>query len=378
MSDKTVLFDLHEQLGATIVDFHGWLLPLRYEGILAEHKCCRESACVFDTCHMGQFSVSGPGAADSLDRVLTQRASALKPGRCKYGLLLNEEAGILDDTILMRLDEDDFLLVVNAGTRQKDFQWLQAHLGSNVSLEERDVSLEDKSSAWGKIDLQGPASYEVLRSLIGQQRPRLVYFAARRTDFLGRQCVLSRTGYTGELGYEIFLPSDALADVFGRLVEHPLVSPAGLGARDLLRLEMCYPLYGQDISEKANPLEADMDRFLNLRRTFIGSGALEETAKRETARRLIAFRGEGRRRAESGQEISAEGDATVGTVTSALFSPSLGVSIGLGYVATEFSREGTQLSINHPRGPLAVTVAAKPLYNRGTCRNIDAFGGYTE
>jgi aminomethyltransferase len=128
LSEKTALFDLHEQLGATLVDFHGWLLPLRYQGILAEHKRCRESACVFDTCHMGQFSVSGPGAADALDRVLTQCASALKPGRCKYGLLLNEEAGILDDTILMRLDEEDFMLVVNAGTRQKDFQWLQAHL----------------------------------------------------------------------------------------------------------------------------------------------------------------------------------------------------------------------------------------------------------
>ncbi len=361
--EKTPLYQLHEQLGASIVDFHGWLLPLRYKGILAEHKACRQDAVVFDTCHMGQFAITGPAAANALDGLLTQQASALKPGRCKYGLLLNKEAGILDDTILMRLAEDDFLLVVNAGTREADFQLIKEQIANQPG---DDVSLVDNSSAFGKIDLQGPASYEVLSSLIGDDKPRMGYFAARRTDLLGHQCILSRTGYTGELGYEIFLPSDGLAEVFSRLLEHPSVSPAGLGARDLLRLEMCYPLYGEDISEKTNPLEADLDRFLNIERTFNGSNALTQAADRGVDRKLVAFRGEGRRRAEGGQEITAEGQ-TVGTVTSALFSPSLGVSMGMGYVAAEFSAEGTPLVINHPRGPLPVTVATKPLYRQGTC-----------
>jgi len=365
---KTPLYQLHEELGASIVDFHGWMLPVRYQSIMAEHKACRESAAVFDTCHMGQFAITGPRAAEALEGPLTQKASALKPGRCKYGLILNEQAGILDDTILMRLGEEDFLLVVNAGTRAADFQLIEQQLAAFGD----DVSLVDNSSTFGKIDLQGPAAYEVLRSIVDDEKPKMGYFAARRTEILGHQCVLSRTGYTGELGYEMYLPRAGLGEVFKTLVDHPLVSPAGLGARDLLRLEMCYPLYGDDMSEETNPVEADLDRFLNLKGNFTGSQALAEAAAAGSRRKLVAFIGEGRRRAENGQEIAVEGK-TVGTVTSALFSPSMGASIGMGYVATEFAAEGTALTINHPRGPLPVTVAAKPLYRQGTCGNINAF-----
>jgi len=365
MSQKTVLFDLHEQSGARIVDFHGWLLPVQYQGILAEHKACRESAAVFDTCHMAQFAISGPGAAAALERLLTQRASALKVGRCKYGLLLQGDGGILDDTVLMRLGEEDFLLVANAGTRQSNFDYLQANLPGEVSL-------VDNTTQWGKVDIQGPAAYEVLSSLFEGECPKLGYFGATRTEILGSPCILSRTGYTGELGFELYAPCEATRDQFSRFLEHPLVSPAGLGARDLLRLEMGYLLYGQDISTEINPLEADLSFFFNIEDDFVGAEALRRASQNGLARKLVAFRGEGRRRAETGQRILSEGKQ-VGEVTSSLFSPSVGVMVGMGYVVPDFATVGTSLTIAHPRTELAITLSDTPFYEGATCRDLNAW-----
>jgi aminomethyltransferase len=197
--------------------------------------------------------------------------------------------------------------------------------------------------------------------------PTLKYFHATRAQCCGRPVVLGRTGYTGELGYEIFGDNAAIREIFAALLANPLVKPAGLGARDILRLEMCYPLYGEDISDSTNPLEADLGQFAKPTHDFVGRQAIEDMARRGPSRKLVAFASDSRRRANAGQEIVAAG-GVVGTVTSGAFSPSLGRSIGMGYVASDFAAVGTSLTVRTERAELPVTVAAKPLYTKGTCR----------
>jgi len=346
-----------------MVDFHGWVLPVQYEGILAEHLHCRSSACLFDTSHMGQIIIN-TDRPESIGRVTTQDAAALKVGRAKYGFLLNEEGGIIDDTVLMRLTESEFMLVVNAGTADGDFQWVSDHLSGEAEL------TNQSASGWSKIDLQGPLSAQILSGHTDCDLKEMRYFAVTRASVCGRPCILSRTGYTGELGYEIYTPDEAVLEIYGELLSDERVRPAGLGARDSLRLEMCYPLHGQDIHERVNPLEADLGFFLKGRSGYLGWSAISEIAETAPARKLVAFKTEGRRRPQSGDEILSSGQA-VGRVTSAAFSPSLGVSIGMGYVPSELSKTGTNLAIAGARAEIPAVVATKPLYNQGTCRTKD-------
>ena len=361
MSSKTVLYDRHVSLGGRIVDFAGWLLPVQYEGVLGEHRHCRSSAVVFDTSHMGQFLLHGPDAAEQLSRIGTQDAEALPVGVCRYGFLLNDDAGVIDDTILMRLDDTEFLLVVNAGPAAGDYQWLADHLDGEVELVNR------SAAGWGKIDLQGPESARVLQPLVNVDLTQMGYYRLARCTCCSRACVISRTGYTGELGYEIMAPGADLRTVFDELLARPEVEPAGLGARDSLRLERGYPLYGHELSAKHNPVEAALAAFARPDRDFVGSARLRAIAASGPPRRLIAFRSGSRRRANAGNEICSSGQA-VGAVTSGAFSPSLEVSIGMGYVPADLAGPSNQLVVDTGRCELTVTVSEKPLYRQGTCR----------
>jgi aminomethyltransferase len=363
MPGKTALYDRHERLGGKIVDFAGWLLPVQYEGILCEHEHCRGSAVVFDTSHMGQFLFSGPGAGEQLGKLCTQDPAALKIGRCKYGFLLNEAGGVLDDTILMRLGGDKYLLVVNAGTLDGDLEWIRSHIVGAAGVE----LVNRSATGWGKLDLQGPRSAEVLGPMVDIDLHNLGYFGVTEAGCCGRRFVVSRTGYTGELGYEIMAPAADLACMFDRLMESPIVRPAGLGARDSLRLEMCYPLYGHELNPSRTPIEADLGGFVKPRREFVGSEALRRQAAAGTKQKLIAFRGDSRRRANPENPIFC-GDRAIGAVTSAAFSPSLKVSVGMGYVDSDFCRPGQELVVNTGKVELPVAVREKPLYAAGTCR----------
>jgi aminomethyltransferase len=361
MAKQTALHDRHVALGGRMVDFGGWRLPVQFEGVLAEHRQCRTSAVVFDTSHMGQFVLRGPDAAERLGRVCTQDAEALPVGRCRYGFLLNEDAGVLDDTILMRLGEEELLLVVNAATAEADRRWLEARLGG-------DVELVDRSAAgWGKVDLQGPASARVLAGQVEIDLAAMAYFSVVGGRCCGRECVVSRTGYTGELGYEIMAAAGDLGAIFDELLSNPAVKPAGLGARDSLRLEMGYPLYGHELSVEHNPIEAGLSAFAAGGRDFIGSARLRELEQAGPTRRLAAYRARSRRRTNSGNEIRCDGRA-VGAVTSGAFAPSLDVSIGMGYVELDFAEAGRELVVDTGRCELAVTVSERPLYRDGTCR----------
>ena len=372
MATRTVLHERHVARAARMVEFSGWQLPVQYEGVLAEHKHCRSHAVIFDTSHMGQFLIRGAAAGSQLAQVCTQNAPMLEVGRCRYGFLLNEDAGVIDDTILMRLGGDEFLLVVNAGTQAGDWEWLGAHLDATV--ERINLCAAD---GWGKIDLQGPQSFEALRPLSEPSAQSgasdrdilssLRYFSVARLRVAGRECIVSRTGYTGELGYEIMAPGDSLCAIFDALKAHPMVKPAGLGARDSLRLEMCLPLYGHELDLEHNPIEAGLEPFVPLKHDFIGARRLREIQAAGPRRRLIAFKSGSRRRCNSGDAIVLEG-RPIGTVTSGAFSPSLEVSIGMGYVDAACAATAKRLIIDTGRAELDVEISQRPLYRRGTCR----------
>jgi glycine cleavage system T protein (aminomethyltransferase) len=364
MAKKTTLHDVHVKLGARVVDFHGWLLPVQYESVLSEHRQCRSETVVFDTGHMGLLLFRGAQAGEALGRVCTQDAASLRVGRCRYGFLLNENAGILDDTVLMRLGEREFLLVVNAGTLDDDWRWLREHL-------EGDIDATNLSSeGWGKIDLQGPSSACVLATRTDTDLASLRYFGVTRTRCCGRDCILGRTGYTGELGYEIIAPGADLPAIFEDLLDDGSVAPAGLGARDSLRLEMCYPLYGQELGPDRTPLEAGLGGFVDIAREFIGAASLRNLASAPRPHKLAAFRVDSRRRPGEGDPILL-GEEPVGAVTSGAFSPSLETAIGLGYVRTDLAEPGQALTVRTGRADLPVIVGDKPLYKNGTCRAKD-------
>jgi aminomethyltransferase len=365
MSKKTCLYELHQKLGGKIVDFAGWALPVQYSmtdgwgGILAEHRHCRDSVAIFDTSHMGQFLISGEDAIVGLSHSLTQDAAALPVGRGKYGFLLHDTGTVIDDTILFRLAEEEYFLVVNAATSDNDFLTLSQRLPDDLTLTNR--------QSWGKLDVQGPESCAVLTPLVEDDLAELPYFGCRRATVNDSECILARTGYTGELGYEIFMPQNKLPALAETLLQDDRVRPAGLGARDSLRLEMGYPLYGHELDEETTPLEANMDFALNLEREFVGVEALRDQAETGLSRELVSLKTEGRRRFDPGSSIH-HNNLPVGKVTSGVFSPSLNVAIGMGYVSPEAAEPGTVVEIHTNRAVLPATVAAPPLYTSGTCR----------
>ncbi len=361
MAKTTPLLEAHQRLGGRLVEFGGWRLPVQYEGILAEHRRCRSEAVVFDTSHMGQFLITGPDAPAAFAKVGTQDAEGLRVGRCRYGFLLNDDGGVIDDTILMRPAEDELLLVVNAGTAEGDLACVRDRLPAGVEA----VNLIDRG--WGKVDLQGPASADVLATRTDVDLSGLRYFGVARGTVCGRSVTLARTGYTGELGYEIMAAGPDLPAIWEDLLGDPRVAPAGLGARDSLRLEMCYPLYGHELSEQHNPIEAGLEFALDLDREFPGASALRRVAGAGPSRRLAALRSATRRRANPGDAILRDG-VRVGEVTSGAFSPSLEVSIAMGYVEPSAAEAGAELVVRTARAELGMTVGEKPLYKEGTCR----------
>ncbi|HEX9081580.1 MAG TPA: glycine cleavage system aminomethyltransferase GcvT, partial [Holophagaceae bacterium] len=273
----------HKAHGAKMVPFAGWEMPVQYTGILAEHQHCRTKACIFDICHMGEFSLKGQGAKDALAKAVTQNLETLSPGKCRYGFLLNPEGGVEDDLIVYRVAEDEFMLVVNGACIASDFAAIKGRLPASLDF-------KDISDATAKIDLQGPESFKVLSRLLPGDWTKLGYFSFTKATFEGVEIIVSRTGYTGELGYEFYLPADKAQALWEKLAADPEVIPAGLGARDTLRLEMGYPLYGQDLDTKHTPAEAGYGGMLTSTAEYVGKD--KAFAVRE---KLVALSIEGRR-----------------------------------------------------------------------------------
>ncbi len=358
---ETPLIGRHKELGALIAPFGGWNMPIQYEGIIAEHRWCREKAALFDICHMGEFLYKGDIIEGGLENVFSFSVASIPVGRSRYGFLLNEQGGILDDLIVFRLAEDEAMIVVNAATAENDFKVIFSRLKAGALL-------TDISSATGKLDLQGPIARNILLDLFGQEIEAIPYFRFITMEILGVEAIVSRTGYTGELGYEIFLPSDKVVELWDKMLSDSRVKPSGLGARDLLRLEVGYSLYGNDLDETITPLEAGLDGFVKFDTEFVGKDALIRQRDSGLQRVKAAFRVGSRRSPRHFYEIWS-GDARVGTVTSGAFSPMLGCGIGIGLVEPQAAALGGELTIRHENVTMPATVCELPFYAGGSLRS---------
>ncbi|MFC1807151.1 glycine cleavage system aminomethyltransferase GcvT [Candidatus Omnitrophota bacterium] len=364
MTDKnlkrTPLLEEHTLYSAKMAPFGGWFMPIQYEGILAEHQWTRQCASLFDICHMGELIVYGDAIKSNLDGIVTHKISSMPVSTCRYGFMLNKKGGIIDDLVIYRLEKEKWMLVVNAATTDKD----EAHLLKHLS---KDAILENHSNLLAKLDIQGPVSQSILKALIGDNILDITYYRFKSLPFFDSYMTVSRTGYTGELGYEIYISSKRAVDLWKFIMADDRVKPAGLGARDTLRLEMGYPLYGQDIDEGATPFEAGLDRFVDMDKEFIGKNALLSQKKKGLTRKLVCFKTNSRRAPRHDNKIFS-GAKEIGIVKSGSFSPSLSCGIGMGYVVSAFSKTGSDIKIVGNRAEIDATIADKPFYNEGSAR----------
>ncbi|MFV0421601.1 glycine cleavage system aminomethyltransferase GcvT [Oleidesulfovibrio sp.] len=352
---QTPLTAWHHAAGAKMAPFAGWDMPIQYAGIIAEHQHTRSAASIFDICHMGEFLLKGAGAQQALSKVVTHNLATLATGKCRYGFLLNEQGGIQDDLIVYCLGEDEYMLVVNGACTDSDFSWIKQNLPAEIML-------EDISKSTAKIDLQGPKSIEALESTLGKSFRSLGYFNFETVDIDGEKMIVSRTGYTGELGYEFYLPASKALLLWKKLLENEHVKPAGLGARDTLRLEVGLPLYGQDLDEKHTPSEAGYGMMLKSEADYIGKGA-----DKEIREQLVALTIPGRRSARHHDPVTLPDGQEVGIVTSGSFAPSVGCAVALAYIKKEVA-EQTSFLIKGARTSLEATRADLPFYKEGTAR----------
>lgn len=352
MDKNTPLHEEHLKLKALMAPFAGWNMPIHYGSILDETKHTRTAVSLFDISHMGEFIIRENPSKSSLDSIVTIPVVKMKTQRCRYGFLLNENGRILDDLITYRIAADEWMLVVNAANEQKDMNAIRKQLSP-------DASFENISPRIVKLDLQGPGSLAVLKSIVGDEVKRLTYYGFQFFSFLGGNFIISRTGYTGELGFEIYVDSSRGVELWQTLLKNPAVKPAGLGARDILRLEMGLPLYGNEFTEELTPLDSGMERFLDMEKEFTGKQALIEQKKRGMPRTLVGFAVDGRRTPRHENRILA-GVKDAGFVTSGVFSPHLNKGIGMGYVDTALSGEGTAIAIDTGKGIINAAVAKVP------------------
>jgi len=355
----TPLHGEHVALGARMAEFGGWDMPIQYEGILAEHFHTRKAVSVFDICHMGEFILDTDDSRSGLDRIVTQNISTMPVGSCRYGFMLNDNGGIIDDLIVYRLEKLSWMLVVNAATIAGD----EANIRKNLTGKYR---FKNVSGVTGKLDVQGPLSLETLKPIAGDRIEKLGYYTFTEFDLFGSNAIISRTGYTGELGYEIYGPNENIVKLWNLLLKDPRVKPAGLGARDTLRLEMGYPLYGQDIDINHTPVAAGLDKFVDLSKDFTGKSALLAEKKSGPKERLIYFKADSRRSPRHGFGIYS-GTSRIGTVTSGSFSPSLSAGIGIGYVSGAYP-VGTSVIVKDGQTEIPAVVVDKPFYKRSFSR----------
>lgn len=353
-SRQTPLYLRHEELGAKFVEFGGWLMPVSYQGILEEHRDVRTSAGIFDLCHMGEITVAGDRALEVIQEAMTNDASTLAEGKAQYSLLCRPDGGILDDIIVYRRKED-FLLVVNAANREKDWAWLKEQNRGRAEL-------ADVSDEMGLIAVQGPKAEEICSALTDEVLEDLGYFTHTEGEVAGVPCLISRTGYTGEDGLEIYMPVQYAGKVWDALLEAggDDLQPVGLGARDTLRLEAGYTLYGNDIDEATNPLEAGLGWVVAWDKgDFIGKEALAAVKEKGVSRRLVGFEMLERGIPRHGYPIQTE-QGEVGIVTSGTMSPTLGKAIGMGYVQRDLAQVGTELEILIRRKPGKARIVKRP------------------
>src|SRR6266581_136338 len=375
---RTPLFSAHQKLGGKLIEFGGWEMPVQYTSIMDEHLTVRKTAGLFDISHMGEVLLNGSGAEAFLNRTLTNDSRKLAIGQGQYTLMCNERAGVIDDLYAYRLDSDQYLLIINASRIDDDLAWLEKQLDA-VSQSER-VSLRNASQELGAVAVQGPRVVDFINECFpgpSQRGASIIKVTDLKKNqfvkvqFEGNEIWVSRTGYTGEDGFEVVAPAGIIESVWNRILElgrpHGL-KPAGLGARDTLRTEVCYPLYGHELDESTTPLEAGLGVFVSFEKgEFIGRAVLAEQKAKGVNKRLVAFKMTDKSappRPHYPMWSTGSENARIGEVTSGTQSPSLGIGIGMGYVAPHSAAAATPLEIEI-RGKCApAVVVPKPIYRK--------------
>jgi aminomethyltransferase len=350
---RTPLYDSHVQAGAKLVDFAGWEMPVQYEGVIEEHLAVREACGIFDVSHMGEIETSGPGSLELLQRLLSNDVSKLTVGGAQYSVLCREDGGVLDDLFTYRLDVDRYLTITNAANHLRDLAWFNAQ-----AIEVPDARVRDRIDDWAMLAVQGPLAREIVQAISDSPLPARMTAGTR--GLAGAQVLVCGTGYTGEDGVELLCSPEDAPMLWDELVRRGAV-PAGLGARDTLRLEVCFHLYGNELSVDRGPIEAGLAWCCKEDTGFIGSEAVRAVRELGPAEKLVAFTIDGPGIARQGNPVLGGGEVTSGT-----FSPCLQTGIGMAYVPAERAATGTRLEIDVRGKMRPAVVKDKPLYRKGS------------
>ncbi|MEH6763149.1 MAG: glycine cleavage system aminomethyltransferase GcvT [Aequorivita antarctica] len=356
---NTALSHIHEQLGAKMVPFAGYNMPVSYEGVNAEHETVRKAVGVFDVSHMGEFLITGPKAFDLIQKVCSNDISKIVDGQAQYNCLPNETGGIVDDLIVYRFEAEKWLLVVNASNIDKDWDWISKH--NNEGAEMRNLS-EDYSL----LAIQGPKAIEAMQSITSEDLSAIKFYHFKVADFGGiEHVIISATGYTGSGGFEIYCKNSEVEQIWNKVMEAGKefgIKPIGLAARDTLRLEMGFCLYGNDINDTTSPLEAGLGWITKFTKDFVNSDNLKKQKEEGVTRKLIGFEINERGIPRHDYEIADKDGNNIGVVTSGTMAPSLNKGIGMGYITVENSAPGTEIFIQIRNKPVAATVVKTPFY----------------
>jgi aminomethyltransferase len=359
---KTPLYEKHVALNAKIIDFGGWAMPVQYTNVIEEHKTTRIAASLFDICHMGELEVKGPQALDLLQTVLTRDLANQKIGQIKLSALLNHAGGIIDDLTVYKLEDNHYMLVTNATTKDRDWEWINSAKNANKF----NCTLEDASDQMGKLDLQGPLALEILKTVTHFDLNKLLYYHFIELKVMGKPAIISRSGYTGEDGFEVYAPATIIGDIWDKLLaagENYGLKPAGLGARDTLRLEAGMMLNGQDMTESITPLEVPYGWLVDWDKDFIGKTAIMELKKSGLKKKLVGLEMTGRGIARHGYKVF-QGNKEIGVVTSGTFTPTLNKAIGLAFVDVNFSALDTEIAVAIRDAFCPAKIVKIPFYKR--------------
>ncbi|MFP5438114.1 MAG: glycine cleavage system aminomethyltransferase GcvT [Bacteroidia bacterium] len=358
---NTALTHIHESLGAKMVPFAGYNMPVQYEGVNAEHETVRNGVGVFDVSHMGEFLLSGPNALALIQKVTSNDAATLTIGRAQYSCLPNNDGGIVDDLIVYKIKDEQYLLVVNASNIDKDWEWISNH--NDLGVDVRNISDD-----YSLLAIQGPKAVEAMQSLTSIDLAAIKYYHFEVADFAGiEHVIISATGYTGSGGFEIYAKNTEIEQIWNKVFEAGAdygIKPIGLAARDTLRLEMGFCLYGNDINDTTSPIEAGLGWITKFTKDFTNSEALKKQKEEGATRKLVGFELVERGIPRHDYEIVNATGEVIGVVTSGTQSPSLGKGIGLGYVPTELATEGSEIFIRIRKNDVAAKVVKLPFYKK--------------
>ena len=357
---NTALTHIHRKLKAKLVPFAGFYMPVQYEGVNIEHETVRNSVGVFDVSHMGEFLIEGENALNLIQKISSNDASKLKVGNAQYSYMPNEDGGIVDDLICYRVKENTYLMVVNASNIEKDWNWISKY------NKEFKANISDISKDYSLLAIQGPKTIEAIQSLTSEDLSTIKFYTFKVNEFAGiKNVIISATGYTGSGGFEIYCKNNEVEQIWNKVFEAGKdfgIKAIGLAARDTLRLEMGYCLYGNDITDTTSPIEAGLGWVTKFTKDFVNSEKLKEQKKKGVSKKLIGFELIERGVPRQGYDIIDLNDNKIGVVTSGTMSPSLKKGIGMGYVTTEFSKKGSKIFIQIRKKKVSAIVVRPPFY----------------